>query len=379
MTRLGESRGAINLSQGLPELETPPEVVQAASQAVLAGDNQYTFPFGLSEFREAISGKYWRDRKLALDPGSELTVTCGVSEAVISTILALTEPGDEVIIIEPCYENYVPDCWMAGVKPVFVKLEGENYSLDPEALAAAFNARTRMIILNTPHNPTGRVLSGVELQRIANLCIKFDVIAVADEIYEYITYENARHISLATIPGMKERTVTISGLGKTYAVTGWRVGWAAACPEITHRIRKVHDFLTVCAPAPFQRAGITALNLPEDYYEKIRQDYHERKNILLKALDACGLAYFPPQGAYYVMADFSPVHWDLEKYKRDGWTLDRAFAEFMAVEIGVAVVPGSSFYFESKRAGEHKIRFNFAKTVPTMERAAERLMNLKIR
>jgi len=376
MTRLGEKTGAINLSQGLPEIGTPPSVIQAASAAILDGENQYTFPFGSPEFRNAIAQNYLLRWNSMVNPETEITVTCGVSEAVMSAILALTEPGDEVIIFEPCYENYVPDCWMAGVKPVFVQLEGGTYTLDPQKIISAFNSKTRLLILNSPHNPTGKVFTEQELFIIGELCNQFGVIALADEIYEHILFDGIRHISIATIPGMEDKTVTISGLGKTYAVTGWRVGWAVADKEISRRIRKVHDFLTVCAPAPFQKAGIVALNLPTVYYDNMRFEYTQRKNILLNALDACGMSYFSPQGAYYVLADFSRIEWDDQKYWKRDWTMDRSFAEYIARDIGVAVVPGSSFYFDGKKMGENKIRFNFAKTIPTMNAAAERLLKL---
>ena len=377
MTRLGDETGAVNLSQGLPEFDTPPEVLEAAIAAIRSGDNQYTFPFGAHEFREAIAHKSSWYNGIPTDPETDVTVTCGVSEAVMSTILALTDPGDEVIILEPWYENYVPDCRMAGARPRFVSLREPHYTFDPDELRAAFTAHPRLILINTPHNPTGRVLAHAEVEVIAALCQEYDVIAVTDEIYEHILYDGSQHTSMASLPGMAERTVTISGLGKTYSVTGWRVGWILAAPRLTTLIRKVHDYLTVCAPAPFQAAGIVALGLPRSYYAAMRSQYASRRAILLEALDATGMPYRKPAGAYYVMADFTAVPWDTASFTRSGWTPDRAFAEFMAREVGVAVVPGSSFY-SNVGHGASCIRFNFAKQVDTMRVAAERLRSLQV-
>ena len=378
MTRLGEETGAVNLSQGLPEFDTPPEMLAAAVSAIRQGDNQYTFPFGAPAFREAIARKSLAYNRVPADPETEVTVTCGVSEAVMSTILALTEPGDEVVILEPWYENYVPDCRMAGVSPRFVPLRQPGYTFDPDELRRAVNRRTRLVLLTTPHNPTGRVFTATELADVARLCQEFGIIAVTDEIYEHIVYDGRQHLSLASLDGMRDRTVTLSGLGKTYAVTGWRVGWAIAAEPLSARIRKVHDYLTVCAPAPFQAAGIAALALPAAYYDSLRAEYAARRAILLEALQAAGLACRAPEGAYYVMADFGSVIWDRAAYAGPGWTADRAFAEFMAREIGVAVVPGSSFYSD-KRLGGTTVRFNFAKHASTMRLAAQRLLKLAAR
>jgi aminotransferase len=376
MTRLGDESGAVNLSQGLPDFDSPPEVLAAAAAAIQAGENQYSFPFGLTAFREAIAHKSVYYNRIPADPETEVTVTCGVSEAMMSTILALTDPGDEVIIFEPWYENYVPDCQMAGAVPRFVALHAPDYTFDRAELRAAFNPRTRLILLNTPHNPTGRVFTRAELEEIAHLCQEFGVIAVTDEIYEYIYYTGCEHTSLGGLPGMEDRTVTISGLGKTYALTGWRVGWTVAHTSITALIRKVHDYLTICAPTPFQQAGATALALPADFYAGLRREYAHRRDLLLPALARAGLRHLQPQGAYYVMADFSAIDWDSAHYTRPGWTLDRAFAEYMAREVGVAVVPGSSFYYQG--GGEHSVRFNFAKKESTLLAAAERLGKLRL-
>ena len=376
MTRLGDESGAVNLSQGLPDLEPPQAVLQSALQAIRGGDNQYTFPFGSPEFRAALATKYAAYNAIQANPDTDITVTCGVSEGIIAVILALTEPGDEVIIFEPWYENYVPGCLMAGVSPRFVSLHEPDYTFDPDELRAAFNNRTRLVIINTPHNPTGRVFSRSELEEIAELCQEFGVIAVTDEIYEYILFEGHQHVSIGSLNGMQDRTVTISGLGKSYAVTGWRVGWAVACPALSLPIRKVHDYLTVCAPAPFQTAGITALNLSETYYIQMREKYLSGRTILLDALAAAGFAFHQPEGAYYVMADFGNLKWDQNKYHRPDWSLDRNFAEYIARDIGVAVVPGSSFYM-GKAQGNTRIRFNFAKKEETLREAAHRLQSFQ--
>jgi len=375
MTRLGDEAGAVNLSQGLPDFDPPAEVLEAAIAAIQGGDNQYTFPFGTLAFREAIAAKSARYNHIPADPETEVTVTCGVSEAIMATILALTDPGDEVIVLEPWYENYVPDCQMAGVRPRFVPLREPGYTFDPDELRGAFNEHTRLILVNTPHNPTGRVFGRAELNAIATLCQEFDVIAVTDEIYEHILYDGREHVSIGSLEGMHDRTVTISGLGKSYAVTGWRVGWTIAAPPLTAVIRKVHDYLTVCAPAPFQAAGIVALRLPNCYYEEMRVQYAARRAILLGALDSIGVPYCQPEGAYYVMADFGVLEWERGTFSRSDWTVDRAFAEYIAREIGVAVVPGSSFYAGGIR-GTSRVRFNFAKQEDTMREAARRLRGL---
>lgn len=375
MTRLGEETNSVNLSQGLPDYDPPSIILNAATSAIQSGDNQYTFPFGTLEFRQAIASKTERYNHISAYPETDVTVTCGVSEAIMATILALTDPGDEVVILEPWYENYLPDCRMAGVLPRFVPLHEPEYTFDPAELRSAFNNRTRLIMINTPHNPTGKVFTRGELEVIAGLCREFGVVAVTDEIYEYILYDGCEHISIGSLPGMEDRTVTISGLGKTYALTGWRVGWAVAHPALTALIRKVHDYLTICAPAPFQAGGILALGLPDANYSQLKNDYLSRKKILLPALDAAGFTYQMPQGAYYVMADFNGINWNSAIYERPNWTLDRNFAEYLAREVGVAVVPGSSFYTQ-KGQGISRVRFNFAKRERTLLEASLRLMRL---
>lgn len=375
MTRLCNQVGALNLSQGLPDFDTPPAVLEAAVTAIRAGDNQYQFSFGVPALRQAIARKTTGYNHIPTDPDTQVTVTCGVSEASYCAVLALTDPGDEVIILQPWYENYVPDCLMAGVTPRFVPLHEPDYTFDPDELRAAFNQRTRLVFFNTPHNPTGRVFTRTELEVIAQLCQEFDAIAVVDEIYEYILYDGHEHVSIGRLPGMENRTVTITGLGKTYSVTGWRVGWAIAATPLTARIRKAHDYLTICAPGPFQVGGVAALGLPAEYYTAMQQEYAARRTILLDGLREAGFTYQVPQGAYYVMADFRQIDWDTQKYARPDWSLDRNFAEYLAREIGVAVVPGSSFYTGSGE-GRSRVRFNFAKTNATLTQAVQRLQKL---
>jgi aspartate/methionine/tyrosine aminotransferase len=374
MTRLSNHVGAINLSQGIPDFESPPEVLEAAVDAIRRGGNQYVFSYGVPEFREVIAEKTLRYNHFSCNPDIEVTVTCGVSEASFCAVLALTDPGDEIVILQPWYENYVPDCLMAGVTPRFVPLREPDYTFDPDELQKAFNNRTRLILFNTPHNPTGRVFTCSELEIIARLCQEYGVIAVVDEIYEYIVYGENRHISIASLPGMADKTVTLSGLGKTYSLTGWRVGWAIAPALLSARIRKVHDYLTICAPGPFQMAGVTALTLPKSYYSRMQQEYLNRRNVLLDALGKSGFKFRNPDGAYYVMADFSQIEWDDKKYFNSNWNKDRIFAEYLARDVGVAAVPGSSFYTGEGSQGTY-VRFNFAKTIPTLNSAGQRLMN----
>jgi len=376
MTRLSYEVGAINLSQGVPDFDSPPEVMEAAVAAIRGPHNQYTFSFGTPEFRAAIAKKSAEYNRIPCDPATEVTVTCGVSEAIISALLGLAEPGDEMILLEPWFEIYVPDCILAGVTPRFVPMREPEYTFDPDELRAAFNEHTRFILVNTPHNPTGRMFTRAELRTIADLCIEFDCIALVDEIYEHLYFEGQEHLSLGSLEGMEDRTVTISGLGKSYSVTGWRVGWAVADERLTTPIRRVHDYLTVCAPAPFQAAGTVALGLPNSYYAEMREQFAARKEVLIGGIRQSGMTCMEPEGAYYVMADFTEVEWDRAKYMRPGWTADRAYADFMAREIGVAVVPGSSFY-EGRRLGHSRLRFNFAKREDTLQEAADRMRRLR--
>ena len=368
MTRLGAEVGGINLAQGLPDFDPPVELLTALEKALRdPTHHQYSFTWGSPEFRHAVAQKCARFNALTVDPETEVTITCGVSEALAASVLALTEPGDEVVILEPWYENYLPACVLAGVRPRFVPLAQADYALDLSRLSRVLNTHTRLLLLNTPGNPTGRVFSHEELTEIARLCQRSGLIAVVDEIYEHIWFDGHRHVSLGSLPGMEDRTVTLSGLGKSYAVTGWRVGWAVAAPALTALIRKVHDYLTLCAPAPFQEAGRAALDLPDAYYEDLRRTYARRRSILLGALGRSGLAFTPPQGAYYVMVDAGPLGW------RDDWK----FVDFLARRVGVIAVPGSSFYTRGR--GGTRARLNFAKKEETLQEAARRLSEADLR
>jgi aminotransferase len=362
MTRLHAEVGGVNLAQGLPDFDPPKELVAALARAVAEPANhQYGWTWGLPAMRAAVSEKTALVNGIRSDPETEVTITCGVSEAVVAAVLALTEPGDEAIILEPWYENYVPACVLAGVRPRFVPLSEPDFRLDARRLARAVTPRTRLVFVNTPGNPSGRVLSREELSEIARVCERHGLIAVTDEIYERLFFDGHRHVSLGSLPGMEDRTVTLSGLGKTYAVTGWRVGWAVAARPLTALLRKVHDYLTICAPTPLQQAGLAAFALPESYYDAMRSRYAKRKKILLTALSKAGLTFSPPEGAYYVMADAGKL----------GWRDDNAFNDFLARKVGVIGVPGSSFY--SRGGGKTKIRLNFAKRESTLEEAARRL------
>src|SRR5438552_13217096 len=364
MTRIGAEVGGVNLAQGLPDFD-PPRALLEALPGILADpkNHQYSYTWGSPELRQAVAEKCARFNGFHADPRTEVTITCGVSEAIVDAVLALTEPGDEVVILEPWYENYLPACTLAGVRPRFVPLSERDYALDLPRLARAVTSRTRLLILNTPGNPSGRVLTREELSEIARLCQRFGVVAVVDEIYEHIWYAGHPHVSLASLPGMEDRTVTVSGLGKTYAVTGWRVGWATAAAPLTALIRKVHDYVTLCAPSPFQAAGCVALALPDSYYEDLRRAYAKRRTILLDALSRSGLAFTPPEGSYYVMMDAKGLGW------KDDWD----FVNFLARTVGILAVPGSSFYGR-RGGGKTRARVNFAKKEATLVEAARRLL-----
>ena len=364
MTRVANQHGAINLAQGFPDFPMPEPMKDAACAAIHGDINQYAITWGTPALRLAIAEKYRRWYDMDVDPDREITVTCGATEAMAAVFLALINPGDEVIVFEPFYENYGPDAILAGAKPVFVPLEGLEWKLDPEKLRAAFNENTRAIVVNTPHNPTGRVFTRDEISLIAELCQEFDVIAITDEIYEHIRYAGGHHV-LATWPGMKHRTVTISGLSKTFSCTGWRLGYAVAPFEMSSPIRKVHDFLTVGAPAPLQAAGAIGMAFGPEYYNDMALDYRERRDMMVTALNEAGFKFCAPEGAYYILADFTEMS-DLRGVD---------FAMWLAKEIGVATVPGTSFYHEP-RLGENVTRFAFCKKKETLERAAERLAGI---
>ena len=369
MTRKAMINNAINLSQGFPDFAAPAVVKQAAIDAINADINQYAITWGSKSIRDAIVSKFGEQTGVQIDSERELTVTCGATEAMIATLLALVNHGDEVVVFEPFYENYGPDSVLSGATPRYVSLEPPNWTMDISELEAAFNDKTKAVIINTPNNPTGKVFSLPELEEIARLCRQYDVIAITDEIYDQIIYGEPDaplvHHSLMTIDGMRDRTVVINGMSKSYSVTGWRVGWTIAEPAITEAIRKVHDFLTVGAAAPLQEAGAIALSLPDSYYQELADDYRARRDLLCQALDDTGFGFTVPDGSYYVMADISAF----------GYPNDVAFSDFLVEKIGIAVVPGSSFYSEAER-GSQQVRFAFCKRRETLEAAASRLAKL---
>jgi aspartate/methionine/tyrosine aminotransferase len=367
MTRLSAQYKAVNLSQGFPDFAAPIEIKRAAQEAIAAEVNQYAITWGAKSLRDAIAEKFLRTNGLSIDPEREITVCCGSTEAMMSVMMAIINPGDEVVVFEPFYENYGPDAILSGAQPRFVKLHPPDWKFDPQELAAVFGPKTKAIILNTPNNPTGKVFERAELEQIRDLCVRWNTFAVTDEIYEHMLYDGAKHISMATLDGMRERTITINALSKTYSVTGWRVGWAIAPPEATSAIRKVHDFLTVGAPAPLQEAGAAALHFPQDYYDTLAREYTVRRDRLLGILTEAGFRCFKPRGAYYIMTDISAF----------GFPDDVAFAKYLVKEIGVAAVPGSSFYRNAADGRTH-LRFTFCKTERTFQAAAERLAKLKV-
>ncbi len=369
MTRVALAHGAINLAQGFPDFPAPEAIKQAAADAIFNDHNQYAITWGTKDLREAIAWKMARDYDIAIDPERQITVCCGSTEGMIASLLATVNPGDEVVVFEPFYENYGADAVLCGATPRYVRLHAPDFRLDGAELAAVFNDRTRAIIINTPHNPSGKVFSRDELALIAELCVKYDVLAFTDEIYEHIVYDGAEHIPLWKLPGMAERTLIVNSISKTFSVTGWRIGFVVASPEISASVRKVHDFLTVGAAAPLQVAAAKAMRFPLDYYGELGSFYRQRRDFLCGALTDAGFECYKPGGAYYIMADIRPV----------GGEDDVAFAMYLTKEIGVAVVPGSSFYCAGSPDGRKLIRFCFCKEMKTLEAAAERLAKLKKR
>jgi len=367
MSRLASAAGAINLAQGFPDFPAPAEVKAAAADAIVRDINQYAITWGAKGFREAIAAKTMRWYPgWDVDPATMITVTCGATEGMIASLLGLLDAGDEVVVFEPFYENYGPDAVLSGAVPRYVTLHEPDWTFDPDELRAAITPRTRAIILNSPHNPTGKVFTTDELEAIATLCREHDLLAVTDEIYEHITY-GPRHVPLASLAGMADRTVAVNSLSKTYSVTGWRVGWVIASPELTSVVRKTHDFLTVGAAAPLQEAGTVAMSLPDAYYEELARAYRERRDVLVAALESAGFRTYRPDGAYYVMTDFA----GLAVADED----DVAFARRLVADPGIAAVPGSSFYSRPE-LGRTKIRFAFPKRLETLAAAAERLGRL---
>jgi len=365
MTRLAIQHGAVNLAQGFPDFPAPIDIKQAAIDAINADYNQYPITWGVKPFREAIARKYLRTYGMEIDPEREVTVCCGATEAMIASLLAVTNPGDEVVVFEPYYENYHPDALLCGAERKLVTLHAPDWRFDPGELRRAFSPRTKAIVINTPNNPTGKVFSRDELTYIASLCREFDTLAITDEIYEHITYDGLRHVPIATLPGMRERTITINSLSKTISVTGWRVGWAIAPPEITNTVRKVHDFLTVGAATPMQHAGIMALDLPDEYFRGLSEEYDGRRRAAVAMLESAGFRCYVPGGAYYVMCDIAGF----------GAANDVEFAMDLVERVGVAGVPGSSFYLNPS-LGASQIRFCFCKKYETLAAAGERLRRI---
>jgi len=368
MTRLANHHNAVNLSQGFPDFPAPEAIKDAACEAIRGDINQYAVTWGAKPLRAAIANDVARRYGLPVDPDTHITVCCGSTEAMMATMMAIVDPGDEVIVFEPFYENYGPDAILSGATPRFVTLRWPDWSFDPAELAAAFNNRTRAIIINTPHNPTGKVFTREELSAIARLCQQWGTIAVTDEIYDHILYDGATHHALASFDGMADRTVTINSVSKTFSVTGWRVGWTIAPPDISGAIRKVHDFLTVGAAAPLQAASAVALGLPAEYYTELAASYRVRRDRLLAILKNAGFVCEAPKGAYYIMTDIADF----------GFPDDVAFARYLVTDIGVAAVPGSSFY-RDPASGRTRLRFTFCKRDETLSAAAARLQQLKVR
>lgn len=366
-TRIAQRYNAINLGQGMPDFDPPDEVKEAACKAIRDGFNQYAVTWGIASLRQAIAAKMRAFNGLPwVDADEHVTVCCGATECMMATLLALIDPGDEVVIFQPFYENYGPDAKLTGATPKWVPLKAPDWSFDPDELRAAFSPRTKAVILNTPNNPTGKVFSRAELEQVAALCREFDAVAISDEIYEYINFTDRPHVSIASLPGMADRTVTISGLSKTFSATGWRLGYCVAPAAITAGIRKAHDFLTVGAPHPLQVAGAAALALPQSYFDGLRDHYQHRRDLFLPYLERAGFGVRPPDGAYYVMADFSALS-ALD---------DVSFVRRMIETVGVAGVPGSSFH-DPKDRGRTLVRFMFAKQDETLRAAGERLLNLR--
>jgi aspartate/methionine/tyrosine aminotransferase len=373
MTRLALKHNAVNLSQGFPDFAAPEEVKQAARQAIADDINQYAITWGAKSVRDAIVEKFAATQGITVDPEREITICCGSTEAMMSSMMAIINPSDEIVVFEPFYENYGPDAILSGATPRFVRLRPPDWSFDEKELAAAFGPRTKAIILNTPNNPTGKVFTRAELEFIGDLCLRWNCYCITDEIYEHILYDGTEHITMARVDGMREHTIVINGMSKTYSVTGWRVGWAIAPPDATQSIRKVHDFLTVGAAAPLQQAGALALKLPQTYYDGLAASYVKKRARLLNILETAGFTVYKPRGAYYIMTDISRFRFDESKYPAG--SRDVSFAKYLVENIGVACVPGSSFYNDAQD-GAAQVRFTFCKKEETLAAAESRFARL---
>ena len=365
MTRLAKLHNAVNLSQGFPDFEAPMAVKEAACASIRDEQNQYAPPYGTRPLREAIAADFVARHGVPIVADEQVTVCCGSTEAMMAVMMGCIDPGDEVIVFEPFYENYGPDAIMAGAQPKFVRLRGPEWTFDPDELKRAFSNRTRAIVINSPNNPTGKVFTREELEMIASLCLQWDVLAISDEIYERIVYDARPHVSIASLPGMADRTVVTSGLSKTYSVTGWRIGWAIAPAALTGGIRKIHDFLTVVAPTPFMDAGVVALSMPPESYVALAADYQAKRDLMLEILTRHGFATYQPGGAYYVMVDVAKF----------GFASDTEFALHLIKDVGVATIPGSSFYIDPASAPQ-TVRFCFSKRTETLQEADRRLAAL---
>lgn len=364
MTRLANECGAINLSQGFPDFDPPEVVLKAAEKAAREGPHQYAVTWGARNFRQALARKQSRFMQLSLDPDENMVVTCGSTEAMMVAMMTACNPGDRVIVFSPFYENYAADAILCGAEPIHVTLYPPEFRFDPDDLRRAFQQKPKALVLCNPSNPSGKVFTREELQLIANLAEEFDTFVLTDEVYEHIVYAPHQHTYFASLPGMFDRTISCSSLSKTYSMTGWRLGYVIASRPIIDEARKVHDFLTVGAAAPLQEAAVTALELPDSYYQGLRRLYTDNRSIFLNHLKAAGLKYTEPEGAYYVMVDISEF----------GWKSDAAFCDWMAREVGVAAVPGSSFFHEPVT---HLVRLHFAKCTETLSAAGERLLGIR--
>ena len=373
MTRLALKHNAVNLSQGFPDFAAPEEVKEAARRAIADDINQYAITWGAKPLRDAIVEKFAATQGITVDPEREITICCGSTEAMMSAMMAIINPGDEIVVFEPFYENYGPDAILSGASPRFVKLRPPDWTFDERELASAFGPHTKAIILNTPNNPTGKVFSRAELEFIRDLCLRWNCYCITDEIYEHILYDGTQHFCMARLDGMREHTIVINGMSKTYSVTGWRVGWAIAPAAATQAIRKVHDFLTVGAAAPLQQAGVLALKLPQTYYDGLAASYARKRARLMNILEAAGFTVYRPRGAYYIMTDISRFRFDESKYPAE--SRDVSFAKYLVEHIGVACVPGSSFYNDPED-GASQVRFTFCKKEETLAAAEARFANL---
>ena len=364
MTRVANQYGAINLSQGFPDFDPPAALTAALADSARTGPHQYAVTWGAPNFRVALAAKQSRLMGLALDPDRHLVVTCGSTEAMMAAMMTACNPGDAVIVFSPFYENYGADAILSGARPLYVPLRPPDFAFDPAELRAAFRQRPKALILCNPSNPSGKVFTRDELRTIAALAEEFDTFVITDEVYEHIVYAPHRHVYFAALPGMFERTISVSSLSKTYSITGWRLGYVIGAPAVIDSARKVHDFLTVGAAAPLQEAAVTALQFDDEYYAELLASYTRKRDVFVGALDEAGLRYTTPQGAYYVLVDVS-------EFTADD---DIGFCEWLAREVGVAAVPGSSFFHEPVR---HLIRFHFAKREATLAEAGERLKKLR--